>query len=750
MTSPTPARRSSLLCAPEGWLFSFVEGASLAFLGFAAVAALTAFGHVQRGYLDHYALLFFALAAGGLWPFRVPSSFVVRALAGVATIAYSLGTFPEERGFSALLREAEVGYAALFQGPEVALALWREDAFPALRTFAFDFTIVGMYLLANRSLRRLGFFWVLLTFVLVGVGEVYLGFSGEAIGLSEPGFTFCLVGAAVLYLLSTAEGLRLLVPRRAFLAFFVFLFLGASVLGTAAALPKPPPAWDDPWPGLTQRFSARTARAPAPGTSTAVHPLGGPFVAYGEVHATVSLPAGSPVPTRWRTAAYDVYTGRGWEVAPDAPAAPLLAVPSGPGVDLEIVARLRDVPVPGVLERPYASFEGAEHPLYLLGRGSWQGVPIGVPYTVRAVPYTPEFEASPFAQAIPRSTPPPPPTSLELPQDLPPSVRELASRLRLEALGRDRPPKTPQEAWRLARRVQAYLRDEGNFTYETWDVPFVRPGEDYVAEFLFTTRRGYCEHFASSAVVLLRAAGVPARFAVGYGPGEVSSDFRGLHVVLRDRDAHAWAEVYLEGLGFVPLEVTPGAPVPEATARSADAPVPPPSPSAPAPLSETGKDTQAPGPSENGTSSSPIFAPAGTSVLGGLALLVTGLVAGIAFFHRRWGRRSPTLDREALRRRYRRALWIVGLCGGPRERGEAVGAYAARLPRGDVEVSFRSLTQAYLAVYYGPPSWEDAEFLAREREFAASVRRHLPRCLWRYLCRAVPSFRPRPPSSVNP
>ncbi|PTQ53270.1 MAG: ransglutaminase-like enzyme, putative cysteine protease [Brockia lithotrophica] len=748
MTSPTPFRRSSLLCAPEAWAFSCVEGASLAVLGFAAVAALTAFGHVHEEYLDHYALLFVALAAGGLWPFRTPSSLAVRALAGAAAIAYFLGTSPGERGFSALLREAETGYSALLRGPEVALALWRADAFPALRTFAFDVAIVGMYLLALRPLRRLGVFWVFLAFVLVGVGEAYLGFSGEAFGLSEPRFALSLVGAAVLYLLSSAEGLRLLVPRRAFLAFFTFLLLGASVLGTAAALPKPPPAWDDPWPALTQRF-ARAGRASAPGTLAAVHPLGGPFVAYGEVHATASLPAGAPVPTRWRTAAYDVYTGRDWEVAPDPPAAPLLAAPAGPGVDVEIVARLRDVPVPGVLERPYASFEGAEHLLYLLGRGSWQGVPVGVPYAIRAFLYTPEFEEAPLTRASPRSSTIPPSTSLELPQDLPSSVRELAARLRREALGADRPPKNAQEAWRVARRVQTYLRDEGNFTYETWDVPFLRPGEDYVAEFLFTTRRGYCEHFASSAVVLLRAAGVPARFAVGYGPGEVTADTQGVRVVLRDRDAHAWAEVYLEGLGFVPLEVTPGMQRPEALPASTEEFLPHPSTSAPAPPPENGKDLQGSGASEGGNLSSPAPAQPAAFAVPGLLALLLGLTAGVVFGRRRRKMRLSPLDREALRRRYIRALWIAGMCGGRRERGETVGAYAARLPQGAVEESFRRLTQAYLAAYYGPPSPGDSDFLAREREFAASVRRHLLRCLWQGIRRAVPS-RPRSLSSEGP
>jgi transglutaminase-like putative cysteine protease len=68
---------------------------------------------------------------------------------------------------------------------------------------------------------------------------------------------------------------------------------------------------------------------------------------------------------------------------------------------------------------------------------------------------------------------------------------------------------------------------------------------DRVDAFLFDTRRGFCEHYAGAFVVLLRAAGIPARVVTGYQGGEINPD--GGYMIVRDSDAHAWAEALLDG-----------------------------------------------------------------------------------------------------------------------------------------------------------------------------------------------------------
>lgn len=79
-------------------------------------------------------------------------------------------------------------------------------------------------------------------------------------------------------------------------------------------------------------------------------------------------------------------------------------------------------------------------------------------------------------------------------------------------------------------------------------------GEQPVDDFLFVTRRGFCEHYASAFVFLMRAAGVPARVVTGYQSGE-ANPVDG-YVVVRQSDAHAWAEVWLAGQGWTRVDPT--------------------------------------------------------------------------------------------------------------------------------------------------------------------------------------------------
>jgi transglutaminase-like putative cysteine protease len=77
-----------------------------------------------------------------------------------------------------------------------------------------------------------------------------------------------------------------------------------------------------------------------------------------------------------------------------------------------------------------------------------------------------------------------------------------------------------------------------------------------LVDFLMSSRRGYCQHFAGAMAVMLRSLGIPSRVAVGYGTGRYDSD-RKAWVVL-DRDAHSWVEVWFPGHGWLPFDPTPG------------------------------------------------------------------------------------------------------------------------------------------------------------------------------------------------
>jgi transglutaminase-like putative cysteine protease len=79
-------------------------------------------------------------------------------------------------------------------------------------------------------------------------------------------------------------------------------------------------------------------------------------------------------------------------------------------------------------------------------------------------------------------------------------------------------------------------------------------GNDEVDEFLFGTRRGFCEHYAGSFALLMRAAGVPARIVTGYQGGEYNAV--GNYLIVRQSDAHAWTEVWIEGKGWLRVDPT--------------------------------------------------------------------------------------------------------------------------------------------------------------------------------------------------
>jgi len=107
----------------------------------------------------------------------------------------------------------------------------------------------------------------------------------------------------------------------------------------------------------------------------------------------------------------------------------------------------------------------------------------------------------------------------------------------------------------ISDQVSEFLTTFGRYTLS----PFVIPeGEDFALYFLRTSRQGYCIHYATTATLMLRSLGVPARFTSGFVVRVDRADV-GRTLVVTDRNAHAWVEVYYDDVGWLPLEVTPPA-----------------------------------------------------------------------------------------------------------------------------------------------------------------------------------------------
>lgn len=129
---------------------------------------------------------------------------------------------------------------------------------------------------------------------------------------------------------------------------------------------------------------------------------------------------------------------------------------------------------------------------------------------------------------------------LELPPGFNPRTHAFAAELRRHASSQAE----------LVNQVLVYFRSE-KFSYTLEPPPL---GKDGVDDFLFTTRAGFCEHYSSAFVILMRALNIPARVVTGYQGGEINP-VDGMMTV-RQSDAHAWAEVWLENQGWVRVDPT--------------------------------------------------------------------------------------------------------------------------------------------------------------------------------------------------
>ena len=159
--------------------------------------------------------------------------------------------------------------------------------------------------------------------------------------------------------------------------------------------------------------------------------------------------------------------------------------------------------------------------------------PVNEPLSFEAVSFTRSAALEPLSAAARRQ-------DTALPPAQNPRTRELAARLHEHA----------DSDARVLQAALDYLRT-GGFVYS------VTPellGADAVDDFLFQTREGFCGHYASAFVTLMRAAGLPARVVTGYLGGEWNPI--GHYLLVRQSDAHAWAEVWLEGRGWTRVDPT--------------------------------------------------------------------------------------------------------------------------------------------------------------------------------------------------
>jgi transglutaminase-like putative cysteine protease len=298
----------------------------------------------------------------------------------------------------------------------------------------------------------------------------------------------------------------------------------------------------------------------------------------------VVFTAGADAPAYWQGQIYDHYDGITWTVTPsqttkwtptptedpDRQAMTLQDRPAAARVEpgTLVVTRTDSVvtaqPLDVVLAPGQAVSYAGPGTVESDASGNVHAMSAGLSYQVQSVlPAATQAQLDSAAGTDPADQ-----RWLQLPPDLPTRVSMLAAQA---------------SAGRQTRAAQVSAVEDFLRSRETYDLaaPEPAPGTDAVDDFLFVSHRGFCEQFASAAVVMLRTLGIPARLVTGYAHGDTTTEPG--KTVFRESDAHAWVQVWYPGVGWIDSDATPlatpaahGAPSPASAAKArAQQPWPP-------------------------------------------------------------------------------------------------------------------------------------------------------------------------------
>jgi transglutaminase-like putative cysteine protease len=330
-----------------------------------------------------------------------------------------------------------------------------------------------------------------------------------------------------------------------------------------------------------------------------------------------------------------------------------------------------------------------------------------------------------------------------LPADFPTDVRDTALAVTAGAA-------TPYDR---ARALEQFFLDPAQGFHYSLDVDLGpdAQSQNAISQFL-QSRTGFCVQFASSFTAMARAAGLPARVAVGYTPGRYDSIARLYRVT--SEDAHAWGEVWLAGVGWTRFEPTPDSDLPGGSRLPGGARVATPSaPSTPTPATSTpvgSTPTTSAAPAPRGTAQVDIDAPAAGRGRGGLAFdwkivmaLLAGVIVGavgvavaiILAKRRRRGRRRDDPDpAAAITGAWEEVLDRLGEAGVERQPARTPIELAELAPErvpAAAGAPLRHLAENYTAARYGSltpdaevakQAWRDAGSVSAALRAGASVR----------------------------
>jgi transglutaminase-like putative cysteine protease len=350
--------------------------------------------------------------------------------------------------------------------------------------------------------------------------------------------------------------------------FAAALVLAAVTIGigwVGSQSPEAKPIRSIDWLTLSERWQSMAGSKPVSGTAAAVarsgyssddSKLGGPLVS----DPSIVFTAYTPELTYWRGESKDFYDGKGWSSSetqltnfvPDTSisvSAPftqeVMWSEANSNKQLFAGGSLASVDSLITMEEKALSPE-----LVLIDREHGK---ITVPEIADSLSYykITTYANQPSAEALSMEASTVPSDIaemyLQLPVKFPSAVRGLAKQITAGLTS----------SYDKVSAIEQYLRT--NFPYSL-DEPTYPGSKDFVEHFLFVDQTGYCEHFSTAMVVMLRSIGIPARWVKGFVSGEpgVSSNGEYKHVTVRAKDAHAWVEVYFPQAEWVTFDPTPG------------------------------------------------------------------------------------------------------------------------------------------------------------------------------------------------
>lgn len=348
-----------------------------------------------------------------------------------------------------------------------------------------------------------------------------------------------------------------------FLPFTIAILIG---IGMGSFLPKFQPIWPDPVPFLTGAFgkgalSDQGVKKVGYGENDSV--LGGSFVQ----DDTIVLEVVAQDRLYWRIESKDLYTGKGWERSKDIDYKPLENSPftwqsfSPNAVETETkqatVTRaghssLSKVPLPYGTKEIISELGNT---VFMLDEVSGMIEAEGSEYhwlTYQLTFEKPTFNESQLRKdngSVPKEIQK---AYLQLPSNLPDRVALLAREI----------TETKNNTYDQVKAIESYFHQNG-FTYQVDDISIPEENQDYVDQFLFDTKVGYCDNFSTSMVVMLRTLGIPSRWVKGFTGGVEAIEQPPLPnnyklYEISNNNAHSWVEVYFPEAGWIPFEPTAG------------------------------------------------------------------------------------------------------------------------------------------------------------------------------------------------